>query len=157
MQESGKKVRGLIKSPVEEHLPHFPWLTRNIEHHFITTYTEENLVPTVIQTTHHTVVYRSTDGPYPVLAAKRRSLAALTTTEPFTMEPVFTPENGANTEVTSPASTNTHDEYNKGGRPHVTTHTSRKVCHYFFTEALYECVIEFACLKAAAPERTAKL
>jgi hypothetical protein len=48
VQESGKKGHGLIESLIEEHLPHLPWLTRNMVHHYITTYTGENLVPTLI-------------------------------------------------------------------------------------------------------------
>jgi hypothetical protein len=72
VQESGKKGRGLIKSLVEEHLPHFPWLTRNMVHHYITTYTGKNLVPTLIRTMHHTVVSGLTDVWSPVLAAKQR-------------------------------------------------------------------------------------
>jgi hypothetical protein len=71
-------------------------------HHFITTYTDKNLVPAVIKTKHLTVS-----------AAKRGSLAALATTEPVVMEPLFTPEDGVDTEVTSLASTNTQYTYNK--------------------------------------------
>jgi hypothetical protein len=157
MQESSKKGLGLIKSLIKEHLPHFPWITRNMVHHLITTYTDKNLVPTVIQTTHHKVVSGLTDVRSLLLAEKRRSLAAFATTEPIAMEPVFAPENGANTEVTSPARTNTHNTSNKGGRPNGTTHNASKSPQSFFTEALHECVIEVACLKAAALERTAKL
>jgi hypothetical protein len=113
MQESDKKGCGLIKSLVEEHFPHFPLRTRNMVHHFITTYTHENMVPaTVIQTKHQTVVSGLTDLPSPVSAATRRSLAAVATTESIAttelvvaMEPVFTTEDRGNTEDTSPAST----------------------------------------------------
>jgi hypothetical protein len=73
------------------------------------------------------------------------------------MEPVFAPENRANTEVTSPASTTTHDTSNKGGRPNGTTDTARKARQCFFREALDECVIEVAYLKAVALDRTEKL
>jgi hypothetical protein len=105
-----------------------------------------------------------TNLPSPVSAAKRRSLAAVATTEPITttelvvaMEPIFTTEDGANTEVTSPASTNTRETSNKGVRPNGSTNTEKKARQFVLTEAFDECVIEVACLKALAQERTQKL
>jgi hypothetical protein len=87
-------------------------------HHFITTYTNENMVPTVIQTKHQTFVSGLIEIPSPVLAATQRATEPIATTElVVAMEPVFTTEDGANTEVTSPASTNIHETSNKGFRP----------------------------------------
>jgi hypothetical protein len=153
MQESGKKGRGLIKSLVEEHLPHFLCMTRNMLHHFITTYTNENMVPTVIQTKHHTVVSGLTNLTSLLLGAKRRSLAVVATTELIViMEPAFATEDGANTEVTSPASTNTDDTANKGGRPNGSTNTAMNKGQSVITEDFNECVIEFTCRKALVQE-----
>jgi hypothetical protein len=73
------------------------------------------------------------------------------------MEPVFAPENRANTEVTSPASTTTHDTSNKGGRPNGSTPTAMNVRQYVYTEALDECVIEVVLLKDLAQERSQTL
>jgi hypothetical protein len=157
MQEIGKKGHGLIKIIVKEHLPHLPWLTRNMMHHFITTYTNENIVPAVIQTKHQTVVSRLTDFPSPVSAATHRAAEPITTTElVIAMEPVFTTEDGT-LPVTSPASTNTHDTSNKGGRPNGSTHTAMNVRQSFYTEALNESAIEVAFLEALSQERSQTL
>jgi hypothetical protein len=160
MQASGKKGCSLIKRIVEEPLPHFPWLTRNMVHHFITTYTytDENMVPIVIQTKHQTVVSGLTNLPSPVSAATRSATEPITTTELVaTMEPVFTTEDGVNTEVTSPASTNTYEASNKGGHQHESTQAAIKASQSVYKESLYECTIEVTCIKALALERTQKL
>ena len=172
MKESGKKGRGLIKILVEEHLPHFPWLTRNMVHHFITTHTDENMVPTVIKTSHQTVVSGLTDLQSPVSAARARrsppAVAAPVVTTPavttpaattqlvVATEPVITTDNAANTEVTSRASTNTEDTSNKGGRPQGSTNSAKKTIQSILADALDECVMEVACLKSLAKEKAQK-
>jgi hypothetical protein len=98
-----------------------------------------------------------TDLPSLVSAATRRAAEPITTTElVIAMEPVFTTEDGT-LPVTSPASTNTHDTSNKGGRPNESTPTAMNARQSVYTEALNECVIEVALLEALSRERSQTL
>jgi hypothetical protein len=60
----GKKGRGILKGTIEEHVQHFPWLTRNMVDHYIVTYMDDNLVPLEIDTSinNQTVVSGLTDA-----------------------------------------------------------------------------------------------
>jgi hypothetical protein len=54
VMEEGKKGRGILKGLIEEHVQHFPWLTRNMVDHYIFTYTDDNIVPLEIDTSINT-------------------------------------------------------------------------------------------------------
>jgi hypothetical protein len=43
MEMGGKKGRGLIKALLDEHIPHFPWLTINMLYHYILTYSTDGV------------------------------------------------------------------------------------------------------------------
>jgi hypothetical protein len=62
--EGGKKGCGILKGLIEEHVQHFPLLTRNFVDHNIVTYTDDNLVPLEIDTSinNQTVVSFLTDA-----------------------------------------------------------------------------------------------
>jgi hypothetical protein len=53
----------MLKELVQEHMIHFPWLTRNMVHHYMINYTDDNLVPLEIVTgmNNQTVVSGLTD------------------------------------------------------------------------------------------------
>jgi hypothetical protein len=67
VMEGGKKGRGILKGLIEEHVQHFPWITRNMVDHYIVTYTDDNLVPLEIDTSinNQTVVSGLTDASVP--------------------------------------------------------------------------------------------
>jgi hypothetical protein len=44
VMEGDKKGRGILKGLIDEHVQHFPWLTRNMVDHYIVTYTDDNHV-----------------------------------------------------------------------------------------------------------------
>jgi hypothetical protein len=48
--EDGKKVHGILKGSIEEHIKHFPWLTRNMVSHYIITYMDDNIISMVVVT-----------------------------------------------------------------------------------------------------------
>jgi hypothetical protein len=70
VMEWGKKGRGILKGLIEEHVQHFPWLTRNMVDHYIVTYTDDKLVPLEIDTSinNQTVVSGLTDASSVALA-----------------------------------------------------------------------------------------
>jgi hypothetical protein len=64
VMEGGKKGRGILKGLIEEHVQHFPWITRNMVDHYIVTYTDDNIMPLEIDTSikNQTVVSGLTDA-----------------------------------------------------------------------------------------------
>jgi hypothetical protein len=70
MEMGGKKGRGLIKALLVDHLPHFPWLTRNVLDHYILTYSTNGLgVPKMIIAQEQKIMSGLTDVASPFRAA----------------------------------------------------------------------------------------
>jgi hypothetical protein len=102
VMEGGNKGRGIFKGLIEEHVQHFPWLTRNIVDHYIITYTDDNLVPLEIDTSinNQTLVSGLTDASTVALATA--NVTAITAP--------------ADTTITTPGSESISTS-KRGGRP----------------------------------------
>jgi hypothetical protein len=56
IETMGKRGRGILKEPMDEHIKHFPWPTRNTMDHYTSTYLEQDTLPMMIDIHHQTVV-----------------------------------------------------------------------------------------------------
>jgi hypothetical protein len=71
----------LSKALLAEHLPHFPWLTRNMLDHYILTYSTDGVrVPKMIIAQEQTIVSGLTNAASPVRAATPSAIAMSTAT-----------------------------------------------------------------------------
>jgi hypothetical protein len=80
MEMGGKKGHGLIRVLLDEQLPHFRWLTRNMLDHYILTYSTDGVrVPKIIIAQEQTIMYGLTDVEFPVRASTPSAMAMSTT------------------------------------------------------------------------------
>jgi hypothetical protein len=82
VMEGGQKGHGILKWLIEEHIQHFPWLTRNMLNHYIITYTDDNIVSLdiVTGTNTQTVVSGLNDGSPIYMATMITTPTVITTT-----------------------------------------------------------------------------
>jgi hypothetical protein len=122
----------MLKELVQEHMIHFPWLTWNMVSHCMINYTDDNLLPLEIVTgmNNQTVVPGLTD------ASPGGMAMAIATA------------------ITTPTGTTTAQESvstsKRGGRPKVSTHGAMEGRKKLVADAVDECAIEIASLKALA-------
>jgi hypothetical protein len=122
----------MLKELVQDHIIHFPWLTRNMVSHYMINYTDDNLVPLEIVTgmNNQTVVSGLTDVS-PVGMAMATATA-----------------------ITTPTGTTTTQESvstsKRGGRPTGSTHGAIEGRNKLVADAVDECAIKIASLKALA-------
>jgi hypothetical protein len=139
--EGGKKGRGILKGLIEEHLQHFPWLTRNMVDHYIVTYTDDNLVPLEIYTSinNQTVVSYLTD-------ASPVALAIVNVTG--TTAPTDTTIMTRGSESVSASK--------RGGRPSGSTKSTIEGMKALVADAMDECAIQIANVNSIAMHKTHK-
>jgi hypothetical protein len=141
VMEGGKKGCGILKGLIEEHLQHFPWLTRNMVDHYIATYTDDNLVHLEIDTSinNQTVVSGFTDAS-PVALATANVTA-------------ITAPTGAT--ITTPGSESVSTS-KRGERPEGSTKSIIKGRKALVADATDECAIQIANVKSIAMHKTHK-
>jgi hypothetical protein len=128
----------MLKELVQEHMIHFPWLTRNMVSHYMINYTDDNLVHLEIVTgMNNKTVVSGLNAASPVGMAMATATA-----------------------ITTPTSTNTTQESvstsKRGGRPTCSTHGAIEGRTKLVADAVDECAIDIASLKALAMHHTLK-
>jgi hypothetical protein len=139
--EGGKKGRGILKGLIEEHVQHFPWLTRNTVDHYIVTYRDDNIVPLEIDTSinNQTVVSGLNDtSPVALATANVTGITAPTDTT------IMTP--GYESVSTS----------KRGGRPAGSTKSIIEGRKALVADAMDECEIQIANVKSTAMHKKHK-
>jgi hypothetical protein len=139
--EEVKKRCAILKGLIEEHIRHFPWLTRNMLNHYIITYTNDNIMPLeiVTGTNNYTVV------------------SGLTGASPIDMATVNS------TVITAPTGTTTTQESEsvstskRGRRPTGSTKIAIDGRKSLVLYAVDKFVIQIASIKAMALHKTHKL
>jgi hypothetical protein len=136
--EEGNIGRGMLKELVQDHMIHFPWLTRNMVSHYMINYTGDNLVPLEIVTgTNNQIV-----------------VSGLTDASPLGMAITIT------TAITTPTGTTTTQESvstsNRGGIPTGSTHGAIEGRKILVADAVDECAIKIASLKVLSMHHTLK-
>jgi hypothetical protein len=126
---------------IEEHVQHFPWLTPNMEDHYIVTYKEENLMHLDIDTSikNQTVVSGLTHAS-PIALATANITA------------IATP---AGTTITTPGS-ESFSTSKKGGIPERSTKSMTEEMKSMVVDAMDECTIHIANVKSMAMYKTHK-
>jgi hypothetical protein len=126
----------MLKELVQEHMIHFPWLTRKMVSHYMINYTDDNIVPLEIVTgvNNQTVVSGLTYAS-PIGTAMTTATAITTPT-------------GATTTQESVSTSK------RGGRPTGSTHGEIERRKKLVADALDECAIEISSLKALAMHHT---
>jgi hypothetical protein len=126
----------MLKELVKDHMIHFPWLTWNMVSHYMINYTDDNIMPLEIVTGMH----------------NQTVVSGLTDASPVGMVTA--------TMITTPTDTTTVQESvstsKRGGRPTGSTHGTIEGRKKLVADALAECAIEIASLKALAMHHTVK-